>query len=333
MEGKTEVVAYLITCRSPSISDLRRLLKVAGKRNYTEIFEILFGRYIQRRSEVGPDFRKDLEVFLRRACKPNSNPKMVKTMLDRSKDLVNKDTTSALYQAAFNGNVDLVRYLLTERKATPNKVVGDRTLLQTLLAGASVPGRLPAKNWRKYTVEIAHMLLEAGAQVNLTFPGGPVPLVHAAWLNNKKLVALFIQYGADVELFFCHLKHRHDKYMGEHKVKVLDLLLSSWHPKTTTPEWASTTSADILSLLRAGKTSRFGGGTEKEVHFAYRVTLGRAEKWETLLPGKSTAWTAGGFGGSTEKVPRARSTSSLSPDLTLARGRRRRVRTILSFSG
>ena len=97
----------------------------------------------------------------------------------------NKDERTALHEAAGYCHTDTVRTLITW-KANVNKVVKD----QSPLTGAAING----------CVEVALLLLDAGADVNVTANGGMQPLIWAVKTGRTSTVKLLLERGANIAI-------------------------------------------------------------------------------------------------------------------------------------
>ncbi|MDQ3045522.1 MAG: ankyrin repeat domain-containing protein, partial [Chloroflexota bacterium] len=99
-------------------------------------------------------------------------------------DFANARGDTPLILAAYHGHADAVRLILDQ----PDRAVDRLNQMGfTALAGASFKG----------DVAIVRLLIQAGADVNATGPGGKTPLMFAALTNREAAVELLLESGAD----------------------------------------------------------------------------------------------------------------------------------------
>ncbi|KFY10522.1 hypothetical protein V492_04989 [Pseudogymnoascus sp. VKM F-4246] len=120
------------------------------------------------------------------------------------------DKSTALYEAAANRDIGLVRILLDAR-ADPNRLSPNQRIspLQEAVAqgyGSRYSMLLQARahvdvSWEKDDLELCHMLLKAGADVNVAPDGNFISstiLLSAVRQRNSKLVAMLLDWKAHV---------------------------------------------------------------------------------------------------------------------------------------
>ncbi len=117
-----------------------------------------------------------------------SNEKVVKTLLDNDYNIEEKDSfgNSPLYEATYNGNIDMVRLLLAYNADVNNPNNNGFTPLFATIG-------------KKNSFEITKLLIENGANVNHVTKYGHPPLFKAASIKNRKeIIKLLVKKGADV---------------------------------------------------------------------------------------------------------------------------------------
>jgi ankyrin repeat protein len=104
---------------------------------------------------------------------------------------------SALHRAAFAGDLELSRLLLS-RGAYPHAVSSDRESMLEAAAGlALIPG-YQVSHPNAERVELCKLLVELGEDVNWADAYGITPLMAAANLGNTRLVQYLVDAGADL---------------------------------------------------------------------------------------------------------------------------------------
>ena len=195
-KGHTEIVEYLVNQKAPIIEEL---LRVACHKRRVETFGYLLSKYLEKRGlnrRRDPDDPSDslLHELLDTACSVGCVGICKIILQSGSREISVNDSigqSCALFSALLLHNAEVVRCLLFEMNANPNKMMGQRTLLQAIFDG-------PKLYLDK--IEMIRMLLEAGSFVNLAMPGTRPPL-YLALKNNysAQTIESLLQHGAKVE--------------------------------------------------------------------------------------------------------------------------------------
>jgi ankyrin repeat protein len=154
----------------------------------TDVPPILRARYVDDEAELARllAFDPELDVFEAAAV---GRPSRLRELLDADPELVHAWSTdgfTALHLAAYFGNVDGVRLLL-ERGADHAAVSRNELGVQPLNSAAA--SREPER------VEVARLLLDAGADPNGELESGFRPLDAAEQTGDEALVALLRERG------------------------------------------------------------------------------------------------------------------------------------------
>ena len=168
---------------------VRELADAAGQRNDEGVSALLFAQYYGRDElvEALRPRRGALDVFEAAAL---GDVDRLRTLLDEDPALVDAYADDGFFPlglAAFFKHADAVRLLL-DRGANPNQQSRHAQIVVRPIHSAVADGG---------STEIARLLLDAGADVNVRQPGGFTPLHAAAQVGNDELVELLLERGAD----------------------------------------------------------------------------------------------------------------------------------------
>jgi len=208
-KGKSEVVDFLLSQMDPRREPrgvfwmFEELLNLACQALHIHVdtFGCLLKAYLKvrglnrRRGEFLDDPPTFAQKLLHLACE-KGNLEIVKMIFESgTKEVAVNDSieeSSPLTCAIDSGNADLVRYLLFEMKANPNKVLADLTVLQHILGAKVAP---------QARLEMVQAALKAGAFIHLTLPGTQAPLLLAVHNEDctPELISFLLQNGAKVE--------------------------------------------------------------------------------------------------------------------------------------
>jgi len=206
-KGKTEVIEFLLSQLDPRrepievVRMFEDLLWLACEQARVNTFGCLLKAYLigrglnRRRGEFLDDPPTCAQKLLHLACE-RGHLEMVKMIFESgTKEVAVNDSiedSSPLTCAIYSGNPDLVRFLLFDMMANPNKVRGNNTVLQHMLL---------AKLFPQARLEIVQAALKAGAFINVALPGTQAPLALAVHQDDctPELVSLLLQNGAKVE--------------------------------------------------------------------------------------------------------------------------------------
>ncbi|NIT55882.1 MAG: hypothetical protein GWN00_06500, partial [Aliifodinibius sp.] len=126
--------------------------------------------------------------------------KTVRNLISRGADVnaSNQYGMTALMQASYNGNLELVNLLLSQDANINMQISQERF-------GYFTPGDCPILLAASAGhTQVAKTLLNAGADVNSANQYGYTPIINAAFTGNLSLVKLLIERGADVNGAITH---------------------------------------------------------------------------------------------------------------------------------
>jgi ankyrin repeat protein len=122
-----------------------------------------------------------------------------------------KYSPTAIHEAAYNGNIDLVREIL---KTEPDRDA------RSSFGGTALHDSMFQKN-----AEIVQLLIDAGYDVNAIGPAnGYTPLHDAVWANNPAAAKLLLKHGADQTIKGKDGLTPLDKAKKENKAELVQIL-------------------------------------------------------------------------------------------------------------
>ena len=171
---------------------VRNLAHAAGERDADGVSDLLFAQYYGRDDLVDAlrPRKGELDIFEAAAL---GDVDRLHDLLEADPGLVNAYAADGFFPlglAAFFGHEAAVRLLL-ERGADPNQESQHAQIVVRPIHSAVADGG---------SVEIARLLIDAGADVNARRPDGGTALHTAAHEGNSELVELLLARGADASL-------------------------------------------------------------------------------------------------------------------------------------
>ncbi len=139
------------------------------------------------------DLKKLYQLIEEQNPNQDLNPEII-TLINKLDDIntAKLNDANVLYKAAENGNLELVKLLLTKYRANPNAIQGAEYGGNTILFGAIAR--------EKASLELIQTLIDSGAEVNQSnnYKFTPLHVLSDQKTRSQDITNLLISHGADV---------------------------------------------------------------------------------------------------------------------------------------